>query len=159
MLPQKILRQSYFPCKPRRSLALPLLRTLTATAMLTIPDCVDEIGPPLQRGRMLQKVPIRKLWRGKRFEGARGKGLEPKAFKPAGAGAWRGALWQCSRQSSVLRRTQSFVVPVRQLNHLQGNPPFLENTVLLAILHFIPFYFFLLFDFASVLKAIIFNRL
>lgn len=127
--------------------------------MLTIPDCVDEIGPPLQRGRMLQKVPIRKLWRGKRFEGARGKGLEPKAFKPAGAGAWRGALWQCSRQSSVLRRTQSFVVPVRQLNHLQGNPPFLENTVLLAILHFIPFYFFLLFDFASVLKAIIFNRL
>ena len=51
---------------------------LTAAAMLTIPDCVDEIGPMLQLGKNLQRVPIRKWRRGKGFEGARGKEVGPK---------------------------------------------------------------------------------
>lgn len=49
-----------------------------AAAMLTIPDCVDEIGPTLQFGGDFERVPFRNWRRGKELEGAKGKGRELK---------------------------------------------------------------------------------
>lgn len=105
---QETLRQTSFPRKPRQFIALPLPRHLTAAAMLTIPDGVDEIAPTLQFERDFERVPFRNWQRGKGLEAARGKGREPKqAFLPTGEGAGRLCLVAVLR--SVLRAAQDRV--------------------------------------------------
>lgn len=47
-----------------------------AAAMLTIPDCVDEIGPAAQLHRQAKKVPLGSRQRGKVLVGAEEQGGE-----------------------------------------------------------------------------------
>lgn len=74
-----------------------------AAAMLTIPDCVDEIGLAVQLHRQVKKVPLGSWQRGKVLVGAKEQGGEPS--------------WRCSCRFP--RRGLRFVVKVQKLYSLQ----------------------------------------
>lgn len=74
-----------------------------AAAMLTIPDCVDEIGLEVQLHRQAKKVPLESWQRGKVLVGAKEQGGEP---------SWRCSCW-------FPRRVLRFVFKAQKLYSLQ----------------------------------------
>lgn len=58
---------------------LPLRRHLMAAAMLTVPDCADEIDPGFQLHRNVKKVPLGSWQRGKVLVGAEEQGGDEQA--------------------------------------------------------------------------------
>ena len=151
------------PRKPSWPSVLPLPRRLTAAAMLTTPDCVDEIGPTRQRGRNLQRVPIRK-WRG--VGGRDSKAQEERGGnqsrlwspqRPGGGGRTAGcpvAVFPSVSPSCCVGACASWF-RFDSSASFREKLPFLENAVLLAMLQLFYSFLFNLFDSASVLRTVI----
>lgn len=100
---------------------LPLLRHLTAAAMLTVPDCVDEIGPSVQLPGKEKRVPPGSRQRGKVLVGAAEQGGDRRGLSALVAGF-----------VSALRRGTAFrVVQVQKLINRQEKNGFVENAVII----------------------------
>lgn len=147
--------RTIFPRKPSWPSVLPLPKHLTAAAMLTTPDCVDEIGPTLQSERNSQRFPSGNSGGGRDSKAQEERGgnesrLSSRQGGGAGEGRLQGAPWRCSRQSfvPVFRGSGSTVQPP------SGKicPSWKMRSCWRCSNYFIPFY---LFDSVSVLRTII----
>lgn len=118
----------------RAPLVLPLPRYLAAAAMLTVPDCADEIGPGFQLHRNMKKVPLGNWQRGEGVERSREAGRDDLASVPS----WRGS------PRTALRGSGS-----KAYQPAGGKNGFVKNAVIIRS------FLFLIFGPANMLRTII----